>query len=81
MLLPLKLIEKLYKSNVNYSTTFDSCLKNFPSPRIFGQLQGLQSTGELFKESNNLMKRQKKLKTAIGHIYHNFSIEEHATGI
>ena len=36
MLLPWKQhsFKKLFKSNDNYTKTFDLCLKNFPSPRI-----------------------------------------------
>ena len=40
MQLPLKQhsFKKLSNSNINYTKTFDLCLKNYPSPRIFGQL-------------------------------------------
>ena len=60
MLLPLKQhsFKKLSKSNVNYETTFDLCLTNFPSPRIFGLLPSFQRTRVLFWKSNNSIKRQ-----------------------
>ena len=53
------LIQKLYKSNVSYTNTFDLCLKNFTSPRIKGWLPGVPSTGESFKKSKKSMNKQK----------------------
>ena len=64
MLLPLKQhsFKKLFNCNINYTTTFDLCLKTFPSPRIFGQLgTRFSKHRESFYKSNNLMKRQKNL--------------------
>ena len=64
MLLPLKQhsFKKLSIGNVNYTKTFDFCLKNFPSPRTFSQLQGFLITGDLCLKSNNSMKNFKKSK-------------------
>ena len=60
MLLSLKqhLFKKLSNININYTNTYDLCLKNFPTITIIWRLPGVQSTGELFKKSNNSIETQ-----------------------